>query len=88
MAGGSRKVSISALSIANSAKFCLQVANPYSATLKYGVFFIPDAVVYKPKDYHDYFKHARRERIEAYLCLPTNKKATQAAAALKTMLRL
>lgn len=85
---GTRKLAISALTIAHSAKFCLHLANPYAATLKYSVFFIPDAVVYKPKDYHDYFKHARRERIDAYICLPSTKKAIQAAAALKTIFKL
>jgi hypothetical protein len=66
----------------------MTVSNPYPATLKYNVFFIPDAVVYKPKDYHDYFKHARRERTDAYICFTANKRTSQKVNALKQMFRL
>jgi len=66
----------------------MQVANPYPTTLKYGLFFIPDAVVYKPKDYHDYFKHAKRERTVAFICFPVNKKASAMANSLKQMFKL
>ena len=79
---------LSTLNIGNRAKVCLMINNPYPSTLKYNVFFIPDAVIYKPKDYSDYFKHARREKVDAYICFVVNKKTNQMASALRTLFRL
>jgi hypothetical protein len=66
----------------------MEVTNPYPTTLKYNLFFIPDAVVYKPKDYHDYFKHAKLERKDAFICFPVNKKTSTMVNALKNMFKL
>lgn len=66
----------------------MMIENPYPAALKYNVFFIPDAVVYKPKDYNDYFKHARRERIDAYICFIVSKRTSHLVNALKHMFKL
>lgn len=64
-----RKISINPLKVGRKTKVCLTVSNPYSAALKYGVFLVPDEVTYKPKAYSDYLKHARSERVEAFVCL-------------------
>lgn len=64
-----KKISLTPLRVGKQTKVCLTVSNPYSTTLKYGVFLVPDEVTYKPKAYSDYLKHARRERTEAFLCL-------------------
>lgn len=57
-----KKISLNPMRVGRKTKVCLTVNNPYSATLKYGVFLVPDEVTYKPKAYSDYLKHARREK--------------------------
>lgn len=64
-----KKISLNPLKVGKQIKVCLTVSNPYSTTLKYGVFLVPDEVTYKPKAYSDYLKHARSEKTDAFLCL-------------------
>jgi hypothetical protein len=58
--------------------------------MKYSIYFLPEVVVDRPKDYFTYLKHAKRERIETYFCIKSQGRNLNfvSPASLKQLFRL
>jgi hypothetical protein len=55
-----REIELKVLRLASKSQLYLHLKNPYPTAMKYNIFFLPEEIIYKPKDFMNYFKYSRK----------------------------